>query len=789
VSTGGTEGPDADASGEPRPARESGRFRVAGTWLRSLGLLLGAVAAVLIVQVSGAPAASAAPDWVHQLGTAGDDSASGVAVDGDGNVYVTGVTEGTLPGSSETGAGSNDVFVASYRSDGTTRWVHQLGTVGNDEGSGVAVDGDGNVYVVGYTYGALPGSSETGAGQADVFVAGYASDGTKRWVHQLGTAGNDEGSGVAVDGDGNVYVVGYTYGALPGSSETGAGQADVFVAGYASDGTKRWVHQLGSSSWDSGWGVGVDKAGNVYVTGESYGTLPGSSDAGAGGDDVFVASYAGDGTLRWVRQLGAAEDDAGKGLGVDRAGNVYVTGETRGTLPGSVEANAGDADVLVASYASDGTPRWVHQLGSADRDFGQGVGVDRAGNISVIGGTDATLAGSSEPSAGQRDMFVVRNVGESTVTYPSRFVGLSPKRLLDTRDGTGAAAGRVGPASSVAFTVRGGATSVPDDASAVVLNVTGVAPSVTTFVTAYPHGSDRPLASNLNLGRWEVAANLVTVQVGVNGQVDLYNTQGAVDLVADVVGYYGDDDAAAGFRPLTPKRLLDTRNGSGAPRAKVGAGGSVDVEVAGGSTSVPADAVAVVLNVTGVAPSVGTYVTVWPTGEARPLASNLNLAPGQVRPNLVIAEVGSGGKVSIYNAAGRTDLLADVMGYFTTTDAGAYEFVATSPYRLYDSRESSPVLADQVLQVEVGGVGPVPADAAAVVVNTTITQPTSGSYFTEFPSDVPLPLASNLNFGPRQTVPNLVMTGLGGTGRISGYNAVGSTHVVYDISGYFVDPL
>ena len=124
------------------------------------------------------------------------------------------------------------------------------------------------------------------------------------------------------------------------------------------------------------------------------------------------------------------------------------------------------------------------------------------------------------------------------------------------------------------------------------------------------------------------------------------------------------------YHPVDPVRLLDTRSGNGAPKARVGAGKSIDLQV-GGRGGVPSSGVsAVVLNVTYVLPSLGGFVTVWPTGALRPLASNLNLNVGDARPNLVTVRMGAGGKVSLYNEVGSVDLVADVAGWYDTGSAG-----------------------------------------------------------------------------------------------------------------------
>jgi hypothetical protein len=232
------------------------------------------------------------------------------------------------------------------------------------------------------------------------------------------------------------------------------------------------------------------------------------------------------------------------------------------------------------------------------------------------------------------------------------------------------------------------------------------------------------------------------------------------------------------YRPLSPARVLDTRGGAGA----VGAGSSIAVRVTGVG-GVPAEGVgAVVLNLTGTQPSADTYVTAYPDGEARPTASNLNLRRGQTAPNLVIAKVGTGGNVRLYNNAGTVHLIADVMGWFV---AGS-EYSSLNPARLLDTRGGAgPVGARSSIAVRVTGVGGVPSEGVgAVVLNVTGTQPSADTFVTAYPEGESRPTASNLNLQRGQTAPNLVIAKVGVDGKVRLYNNAGSVHLVADVMGW-----
>ena len=198
--------------------------------------------------------------------------------------------------------------------------------------------------------------------------------------------------------------------------------------------------------------------------------------------------------------------------------------------------------------------------------------------------------------------------------------------------------------------------------SAVVLNLTVTEPTAGSFLTAWPAGQLRPLASNLNFSAGQTVPNLVMVKLGVEGRVSLFNNLGSTHVVVDVAGWYGvDPSPGSGFVALPPSRVLDTRAGARTPLA---AGGTRGLQVTGRGGVPAAGVSAVVLNVTVTEPSAGGFLTAWPGGEARPLASNLNFVAGQTVPNLVVVKVGATGQVDLFNNTGTAHVVADVAGWF-----------------------------------------------------------------------------------------------------------------------------
>ena len=204
-----------------------------------------------------------------------------------------------------------------------------------------------------------------------------------------------------------------------------------------------------------------------------------------------------------------------------------------------------------------------------------------------------------------------------------------------------------------------------------------------------------------------------------------------------------------------------------------------------GLHGVPATNVSgVVLNVTVTEPTSPGYTTVWPSGEPMPLASSLNFSRDQTVPNMVMAKVGPTGRVSFFNSGGTTHYVVDLLGYFVTDGSGGSQGVAANPVRLLDTRPASAFGPAEARGLTV--LGAAPADAKAVVLNMTVTEPTSSGYLTVWPNGLARPLASNLNFTPGLTVPNQVICGVGAGGQVSIYNSHGRTHVVADLIGWYV---
>jgi len=341
--------------------------------------------------------ASGVQQWLRQLGTAGDEQARALAVDADGNVYLTGYTEGAFDGQSN--VGYQDIFIVKYDTNGMQQWLHQLGTSTNDQARALTADADGNVYLAGYTEGDLDGQGN--AGNEDIFVIKYDASGVQQWIRQLGTAGIDAANGITADADGNVYAAGETNYNL--DSQTVASGNQLFVIKYDASGAQQWVRQLGVSGGGAFATTTItDSAGNVYAGGYTTGAL--GDQTYVGSYDLFIIKYDTSGVQQWVRQLGTSTNEQARALTADADGNVYAAGYTIGNLDG--QGSAGAADIFITKYDGSGVQQWIHQIGTSGHDITNGLAADTRGNLYIAGHTYGDLDGLS--NAGLFDPYIVK---------------------------------------------------------------------------------------------------------------------------------------------------------------------------------------------------------------------------------------------------------------------------------------------------------------------------------------------------------------------------------------------
>ena len=356
---------------------------------------------------------------------------------------------------------------------------------------------------------------------------------------------------------------------------------------------------------------------------------------------------------------------------------------------------------------------------------------------------------------------------------PSTYVPATPVRVLDTRNGLGTTSARTLEAGEVLALDLAG--RVPATTSAVVLNLTVVAPASGGFVTAYPCGTP-PNASNVNYVPGQVVADLVTVQVSPARGVCLY-TYGATHLVADLQGTY-DTSTAGGFTGVVPSRLLDSRAST-----SLGAGGVVEIPVRG-RAGVSADATAVAVNLTATGAARDGWLTAWPCTASRPLVSNVNFGAGTTVANAAVVPLSATGSVCVF-AESPTDVIVDVFGF--TGPTGTL-MRARAPVRLLDTRVGGPPVAAgrTITQSVVGGTG-APAGTMSVVLTLTATDVRGPGWLSVFPCSAggsPGEQTSNLNVATGDTRAAHVTVPVSPDGTICIYTRSAS-HMIVDLAGSF----
>lgn len=323
--------------------------------------------------------------WTNRYNGAGNnsDSANSMAMDADGNVFVTGTS---------VGGGNFDYATVAYSNDGVPQWTNRYNGPGNstDDAKAVAVDINGNVFVTGNSVGS--GTS------ADYATVAYSGAGVPLWTNRYNGPGNftDQPSGVAVDTSGTVIVTGYSLG--------GASYSDYLTIAYSGTGVPLWTNHYNGpgNQYDTANAIAVDGSGTVFVTGSSTGTN--------GYSDYATIAYSNAGVPLWTNRysgLGNAFNQA-NAIAVDGNGNVFVTGRSKGSA---------SYDYATIKYSGAGVPLWTNRYnGPANRD-------DQASSIAVDGSGNVVLTGYSIGNGTTNDYATIAYSNAGMPLWTNRYNG------------------------------------------------------------------------------------------------------------------------------------------------------------------------------------------------------------------------------------------------------------------------------------------------------------------------------------------------------------------------------
>lgn len=320
-------------------------------------------------------------------------------------------------------------------------WAERFGDDGYQFAEGVAIDGAGNVVVIGSFAGSVDfgGGALDSAGGNDVFVAKLGPKGEHLWSKRFGNANEQVGLGVAVDPDGNVLLTGMFDGSIDFGGETlmSAGFKDIFIAKLNSEGGHIWSKKFGDGANQIGQSIAVDAKGNVALCGSFDGTVNfGSGEVtSAGSTDIFLATFDATGKRRWDKRFGDATAQECKSVAMDADGNAAITGTFMGWVnfgKGQL-TSAGSVDVFLAKFSNDGGILWNHAFGTVSEQGGQSVAMSPDGGV-VLGGyfsNSINLGGGALSAPGNTNIFLAKFDDKGTHVW-SRSYGDDESQLLES---------------------------------------------------------------------------------------------------------------------------------------------------------------------------------------------------------------------------------------------------------------------------------------------------------------------------------------------------------------------
>jgi uncharacterized repeat protein (TIGR01451 family) len=404
----------------------------------------------------------------------------------------------------------------------------------------------------------------------------------------------------------------------------------------------------------------------------------------------------------------------------------------------------------------------------------------------------ATVSGGSDLNPGNN------TANDPTTIRPAlRFISVPPCRVVDTRLAPGPLGGpRLTGGQARTFPVPSSSCGIPSNAKAYSMNATVVPQGFLDYLTLWPTGTAQPFVSSLNAYDGQVTPNAVIVPAGTNGSIDAFATQNT-DLILDINGYFVDNTTpgALMFFPVTPCRIVNTTYPNSPFGGPIMTGGSTRTfPIVTSGCGIPTTATAYVLTATVLPTGFLDYLTLWPTGLPQPFVSTLNAYDGQVTSNMAIIPAGSNGTINGTIDAfvtQNTHLILDISGYFASPAAGGLSFFTLNPCRVADTRLANGPLGGPALPG--GGVRSfpvlssacsVPASAQAYQMHATVVPQDTLYSLTVWPTGIGQPLATTLSAIDGQVTSNSLMIGAGTSGEVSAWTS-GTTHLIFDINGYF----
>ncbi len=464
--------------------------------------------------------------WATYYGGSADDVGYDISTDIYDNVYMTGYTMSvsliaTSGAYQRTLGGDADAFLVKFNSSGAIQWATYYGGVHTDLALGVAIDGSGNIYVTGQTTSsssiATPGAyQDTLNGGGDAFLVKFNDSGIRQWATYFGGNGNDIGQRVATDRSGNVYIAGYTTSTsglvTSGGYQPfyGGGKTDAFIAKFDCTGNIQWATYFGGSGDDYGYGITTDGSGGVYIAGSTDSlSVIATSGAyqptyGGGGTDAFLVKFNSTGAIQWATYFGGVGFDIAYCVTTDGLGNIYMTGSTAGlsaiaTIGAYDTIYGGGWDAFLVKFNSLGGIQWATYYGGASGELGYGVATDGIGNVFITGETgsasDIASPGAFQPAfSGGTDVFLAKFHFIAPITGTTIICLGGTTTLRDTTAGgtwssSNTAIATIGLGTGIVTGISGGTATITYSVSGnsvtttVAVNSPGLIKGITTVCT------------------------------------------------------------------------------------------------------------------------------------------------------------------------------------------------------------------------------------------------------------------------------------------------------------------
>lgn len=365
----------------------------------------------------------------EQSGTIYSETSSSIAIDNEGNIFISGYTQGDFDGNTninseceenhETGILCYDLFLIKFDKFGIKQWTKQWGSDSNDFATSMVVDNSGNVFVAGYTSGLIAQNiiNTSNIGLINTFLTKFNNNGEIQWSKQIEKEIDadcfDYSNFITVDNSGNVYLTGETDCNL--GENINQGNYDLFFAKYDTNGNLLLLKQEGTTSSDRGLSIATDETGNIFITGTTTGKLGTTSNLGAA--DIFLIKYDSNGVKKFTKQFGSSMIDYPFEIKIDMFNYIYITGYSYGNFDNN--SNLGSDDIILIKFDNNGEKQWSKQEGTNNKDVANSLDFDNSGNVYITGYTKGSLDGNIY--SGNEDIFVSKFTQSGQKVWTKQF--------------------------------------------------------------------------------------------------------------------------------------------------------------------------------------------------------------------------------------------------------------------------------------------------------------------------------------------------------------------------------